>query len=374
VSAGVVTIPLTIPRAAPSRAASAVPTAGKPDLTEAGVTPQKRPQGIGVLDDFIAGPENRIAQVAADAVFQEDGRYNPLVLVGPTGTGKSHLVHGLELLFRHRRPNERVHLTNGNDFARDVTAAAKTTLTDFRETLYAADLFILEDLQELLPFEHAQIELSHACDQVIGNGGRVIVTARRPLINLPGLLPGLRSRLCAGLTTPIAPPGVDARAMVLQHLARRHRLHLTEPMVRLLAEQLPLTIPLLGGVVIDLATIAESLEERLTLKLIRQYIAERTSGRKISVDIIIKTTAHYLGGKLSDMRSATRRHAVVRARGVAIYLARELTGSTLAAIGRHLGRRDHTTVLHGYRTTKRLTVSDPEIRQAVADIKKRLAS
>jgi chromosomal replication initiator protein len=239
---------------------------------------------------FLAGPENRLVEVAVRAVVEgvkgdslafadtktETAPYNPLVFCGPSGLGKSHLVHGLVAAWKARFKGDsptfvdtktgavprdrrqRVVCTTAVDFARELAEAIESQGVDeFREKYRGAHLLIVEDLG-MLPTRksgklNAQEELLHTLDALVAENCWVVVTASAPPAALPGILPALQSRLTAGLVIPLAPPGVEARLAILRQLATARGLPLPEPVARVLAEGIVGTAPELAGSLVELA-------------------------------------------------------------------------------------------------------------------------
>ena len=184
----------------------------------------------------------------------------------------------------------------------------------------------------------------------------------------PELSSTLRSRLTGGLVVPLAAAGFEARCEILRRLAHRRHLNLTAEAVELLAGEFRGTVPDLAGAVARLEMAARLQARPVNVADVRGLIRQRGQGPAPRVSDIAQVTARHFSLKLSDLRSPSRRQAVVKARGVAMYLARQMTGESLGEIGRYFGGRDHTTVLHGCRKTEGLLKSEPAIHQAVAQL------
>ena len=196
---GVVTLPLAGPQPNALRRSSA-------------------PEADGaVAAEFVVGPENRLAAAVAEAFFQgRSQRYSPLVIYGPSGSGKSHLAQGLARWWRTSLPSASVLVTCGSELARDYAAALdRQQLGDWRAALRSHDLLVVEDLGQLAGKGPAQQELIHVLDDLAGSDAIVVVTARGLPQQMSALLAGLRSRLSAGLAVPLALPGPDARRTIL---------------------------------------------------------------------------------------------------------------------------------------------------------------
>jgi chromosomal replication initiator protein len=350
---------------------------------------------------FLAGPENRLVEVAVRSVIEQPPNgYNPLVLYGPSGTGKSHLAHGLAAAWkdRLRRPDtasdndnvlptlrvrkpphaereeynthQRVVCTTAVDFARELAEAIETQgVEEFRAKHRGAALLVVEDLGMLATRKagklSAQEEFIHTLDALLAEDRWVIVTASAPPAELPDILPALQSRLLSGLTVPLAPPGPAARRAILRQLALLHKIYMPEPVSRLLAEGLSGTVPELAGSLLQLEMPARLRCARIEMDAAKQYLAERDRSRRPTLHEIALRTARHFSLRLADLRSPVRRRALVTARGVAVYLARRLTDESLDEIGAYFGGRDHTTVMHSCRRTEELMENDSAIRQAV---------
>jgi chromosomal replication initiator protein len=327
---------------------------------------------------FLAGPENRLVEVAVRSVIdQPDTNYNPLVLYGPSGSGKSHVAQGLATVWKARSRRDRVVLTTAVDFARELAEAIESqAVEEFRGKYRTANLLVFEDLGRLALGKSgklsAQEELIHTLDAMLATEGWVIVTASAAPAELAGLLPALQSRLAAGLTIPLAPPGPAARLAVLQQLAVLRKVQLPEPVAQVLADGLTGTVPELAGALIHLAMGDPFDGKPIDLPSVRRYLAQRNRQQQPSLHEIALATARHFSLRLADLRSPVRRRALVTARGVAVYLARRFAGASLQEIGRYFGGRDHTTIMHSCRKIEEISESDPTIHAAIEQLHKEL--
>jgi chromosomal replication initiator protein len=327
---------------------------------------------------FLAGPENRLVEVAVRSVVeQEPNGYNPLVFYGPSGTGKSHLVQGLVAAWKARDRRQRVVLTTAVDFARELADAIESQGVDeFREKHRGADLLVVEDLGMLATRKsgklNAQEELLQTLDVLVAEGRWAIVTAPVAPAALPGILPMLQSRLTAGLMIPLSPPGVEARLAILEQTAAARNIALPEPVARVLAEGLTGTARELAGLLLQLAMSVDMQTERLDAETARRFIASRGGAKQPTLREIALATARHFSIRLNDLRSPVRRRSLVVARGVAIYLARRLTNESLQQIGGYFGGRDHSTVMHSCRKTEELMATDRAVHEAVEQVQQRL--
>jgi chromosomal replication initiator protein len=325
------------------------------------------------LDRFIAGPENCLAEVAVRSVLSEHcPAFNPVVFYGPTGTGKSHLARGLADVWKNEYRRSVIY-TFASDFARDLTDAMETqAVEEFRARFRGPLLLVIEDVGQLVDQRWAQEELLHTLDAQLAAGNRVVITAPCAPAQLSGFLPGLRSRLSGGLTVPLVAPECLTRTEILRELAALRGLALSLEVVQILAEGLPGTVPELLGALVQLEMTSRVEARPIEARMVRRYLKGRTRVQSPQLREIARLTARHFSLKLSDLRSTSRRQAVVRARGVAIYLARHLTSDSLETIGRYFGGRDHTTVLHACRKTEELLPGEPVLYEAVLQVQGQL--
>lgn len=321
---------------------------------------------------FVAGPENRLVPLAVESVLGDaDDGYDPVVFYGPTGTGKSHLALGLATAWKARFRGRPVAYVTAPDFARQLTDAIQTkTVEDFAARYRELALLVFEDVNYLVDKQSAQRELLFTFDALLSAGSRLVFTSRSLPAALPGTLLGLRTRLGGGLTVPLAPPGREARLVVLRELARSLEIGLTEPAAAVLADGLSMTVPELSGALRELARHAAAID----VEAARRYVAEHNGSPEPSTHLIALTTARYFSLPLAELKSPSRLRRVATARAVAMYLARDLTGNSLLEIGRYFGGRDHTTVSYSCHVTEERLETDPEVRQAVLVLQETLKS
>lgn len=345
-----------------------IPLPGQPIEWDSG--PNGQSKSRFVFPCFVAGPENRLAATAVQAMLSHTSRpYNPLVLYGPHGAGKSHLARGIAAQWR--LDGARVQCATAASFAGQWADAVEThAVEEFRLGYAGAALLVLEDVQRLADRRPAQIELVGLLDILLGADRQVLVTASECPTHLPGMVPMLRGRLVSGLSVPLSPPGPAARRAILGELAGLLGMKLPKTAARLLA----------GGPQVDVPELARSLARlqrntdrgaRIDPDVVRRYLGKARRGRQVGPAEIAATTARYFALKPAQLRSGSRCRGVVTARGVAMYLSRQLTGESLQQIGRYFGGRDRTTVMHACRKTERLLKTDPAVAQAVEQLQQR---
>lgn len=330
------------------------------------------------LREYIGSEENALCRVAVESLFRESSAYNPLVFFGPLGTGKTFLARGLAVRWKEQSKTSRVLVTGGADFARDYRNAVETdSLADFRSKFRRAGLLVIDDLHELGEKSGAQIELTHTLDALVTRGHRVLVTMLQAPAECPALSNALASRLSSGLTVPLVAPGPAARRQILRRLAKLHQITLSEAVLDLIVQDNSdslLLVPELDSALLLLAEASRQAGRPIDCDFARELLSTRNQGRRSMLRSITGLVGKYFNLRASELKGPTRQQRVVRARGVAMLLARQLTNESLEQVGRHFGNRDHTTVLHACRKTESLIQSDPAIRQAVEDLTLRLST
>lgn len=306
-----------------------------------------------------------------------DARQSLLILHGPPGTGKSHLAFGLYQQWRRHRPHEPALYLAAVDFARGIHEALDArTIDAFREHLRSAGLLVIEDLGHLASRTTAQIELMSLLDDVADPcqpSAQVVLTSRLAPEQMASLAPGLAARLSSGVSVSMALPSAATRRELLSRLAQQRRTPISAQALGLLAESVAGPAPELFGALLHLETAAIVEGHRIDVPQVHQYVARRSGPRTPSLRGIAVQTARFFSLEITDLKSPSRRRAVVLARGVAMYLARQLTGKSLEEIGHFFGGRDHTTVLHGCRKMEQVLKTDPDARLAVRQLHQTLA-
>ncbi len=303
---------------------------------------------------------------------------SPLVLVGLTGVGKSHLAHGIAAEFRRHEAPEHVILLPAIDFARQYSEAIELQAAgELTSQWRSARLLVIEDVGELVGpstaqqskqwLQNAQWELCRTLDALEAAGGQAIVTVNARPSTL-GLLPQLASRLAAGLVIEVASPGKAARELLAAELAARQGLPVTPALLNRLAAGITGSARDLYAALARLALSQQVEGSRVDREDVDDVVAEFAQQREPSLEGIVSAAARHFGLRPAAVRGPSRQRHVALARGVAMYLARELTPLSLERIGEYCGGRDHTTVLHACRKlTARL--DDPQTRAALEAVR-----
>ena len=334
-------------------------------------------RGSGALGNFLAGPENRLVEVVVRSVLdQQPNGYNPIVLYGPSGTGKSHLAQGMAAEWKARN-RRHVECVAAVDFARELADAIETqAVEEFRTKYRQAGMLVFEDIGRLVNRTSEKLsvqdEFVHTLDALIDRGSWIIVTSASAPSEMTGILPALQSRLMGGLTIPLVPPEANTRLAVINHLAGMRKIDLSDPVAQTLAEGLQGAVPELMGALTHLQVTARRNGGRIDIKDVRSLLAQRDSDGGLSIHAIGIATARHFGLKLSELRSPSRHRAVVTARDVAVYLARNMIKSSFDEIGHYFGGRDHSTMMYSWRKMEKLINTDPAMCHEVEELGKEI--
>lgn len=327
------------------------------------------------LADFVAGPENAVvAKVIRSYLDQADETTSLLVFYGPSGSGKSHLARGLTGWWQKHHPGKRALCLTGAEFAQAYGEAVRDDcLSGFRIRLRQLTLLVVDDIQQLAAKRGAQDELRHTLDALADRRALVVVTARELPAHSRALLSGLRSRLSAGLNLSLALPGPRTRRVLVKRLAEARGLTVPDGALDKLADAIKDGVPALLSALMELELAAQG-ERRWDAGHVRKLVAQRKTAGMPSLRAIAGLTARYFGLTVAQLKSPMRRQALVTARGMAMYLARELTDKSLDEIGSFFGGRDHSTVLHSCRRVQKLVAEDRGTRLAAAELKRLLVT
>jgi chromosomal replication initiator protein len=317
------------------------------------------------LPAFVVGPENRLLAPAIQRLL--DGNdlaavatlFNPLTLVGPSGSGKSHLVQGLVRRWRGVINDHEVAYFTAADLGRELHAAhAEERAPQWRRELANLRLLVVEGLERFRRGGAAQRELRQASDAILDQGGLLVATADREPATLTNLDAGLRDRLAAGLTLRLAPPAVEARRALLTLAANSRGISLPDDRLTMLAEA-------------EIGAAAQLFDRLDAASPGRdKSAAVDATGDPITFKQILTVTARYFAVTQAALISHSRRKSLVAARNATVYLARRLTRLSYGEIGRCLGGRDHTTIMHAEHRLSEGLATDPVTRQAVDELER----
>ena len=339
------------------------------------------------LPAFVAGPENRLiaatlcrllkqAQLepaATPHVLRQALIPTVLAVFGPSGTGKTHLARGLVRHWQTVQGNDTADYLTAQDFRRQFTDAMETReVVDFRRRMRSHELLVIDDLHHLPADRYLLQELRYTLDAFEESGGTILVTSTRPVATLPNMPPDLRARFASGLMLQLAPPGTAARLRIVRLITTALDRPLSEEAVSRLAAGLRGTASQLAGALFELCAELPP-GGAVSAEHANRLLAARAA-RRPSLHEIVAVVAKYHKLPQKQLKSKSRRQSAVLARATAVFLARELTAESYEQIGRILGGRDHTTIMHNYQKMHRELEQDAAMQEAVEDLRRILLS
>ncbi|GAA4569467.1 chromosomal replication initiator protein DnaA [Planotetraspora kaengkrachanensis] len=311
------------------------------------------------FETFVIGASNRFAHAAAVAVAETPAKaYNPLFIYGDSGLGKTHLLHAIGHYAQSLYDGARVRYVSSEEFTNDFINSIRDHKADgFRSRYRAVDILLVDDIQFLEGKEQTQEEFFHTFNTLHNASKQIVISSDRAPKQLVTLEDRLRNRFEWGLITDVQPPELETRIAILRKKAIQEGLAAPPDVLEYIASRIATNIRELEGALIRVTAFAslnrQSVDIQLAEVVLKDLITEDASP-EITISLIMSTTAEYFGVSLDDLCGSSRSRALVTARQIAMYLARELTDLSLPKIGQQFGGRDHTTVMHAERKIRSL--------------------
>jgi chromosomal replication initiator protein len=319
------------------------------------------------FETFVEGKSNQLGKAAAMQVATNPGRaYNPLLLYGGTGLGKTHLMHAAGNLMRERNPDCKVMYLRSEQFVGSMIEALRAkSMDEFKRRFRSVDALLIDDIQFFAGKDTTQEEFFHTFNALFESKQQIILTCDRYPKEVDKLEPRLKSRLGWGLSVAIEPPDFETRAAILLAKAHEKGVAVDENVAMLLAKRIRSNVRDLEGALNTLAARANFYGKPITTDFAEETLRDllATHAQAITVPNIQKITAEYFNVRLQDLLSKRRVRSLARPRQIAMTLSKELTEHSLPEIGEAFGGRDHTTVMHACKTIRKFIEIDPRMRQ-----------
>ena len=321
------------------------------------------------FESFVVGNSNQFAQAACQAVADLPSKaYNPLFLYGGVGLGKTHLLHAVGHRVSRAFPQLHVLYLSSERFTNELINAIRYDRNvEFRTKYRNIDLLLIDDIQFISGKERTQEEFFHTFNDLYEARKQIVLSSDAAPKEIPEIEERLRSRFEWGLIADIQPPDFETRVAILKKKAEVERVRLPDDVAYLIASRIKANIREIEGSLTRMIAFCALSGREMSVDLAQEVLADLwgEDERVISVDHIQRKVADFFGIKLSDLRAQNRTRAVSFPRQIAMYLARQLTHSSLAEIGRSFGGKDHTTVLHAVEKIQRLLQEDPKFRKTI---------
>jgi chromosomal replication initiator protein len=325
-----------------------------------------------VFSSFIVGPFNELAHAAAQAVIRKPGiAYNPLLIYGPTGLGKTHLIQAIGNHFRVNAPDRKIQYVTSEKFSMDYVSAVQAGKVQwFKEKYRQYDLLIMDDIQFLAKMEKTKEEFFHLFNYLHDGNKQLVFSSDQHPNMIPNLEDRLKSRFNAGMIVSVIPPDHESRLAIIRSKAAAHNFILPDEVLQYLATTIEGNVRELEGALNTLLIHFEMRGKPITLNDAKMLMRGSGSPKKaVSVQEVVKTIAGFYGIDESSIYEKTRRKEVVRPRQVIMFLLREDFHISFPTIGEKLGGRDHTTVIHSCEKIKTDLTVDSTLNQEVQQIR-----
>ena len=328
------------------------------------------------FDTFVIGSSNQFAQAACQAVAELPSRaYNPLFIYGGVGLGKTHLLHAIGHRTCHLFPGTAVIYRSCEHFTNELIDAIRYDHTAaFRARYRTIDLLLIDDIQFIQGKERTQEEFFHTFNDLYESRKQIVLSSDSPPKSIPEIEERLRSRFEWGLIADVQPPDFETRVAILKKKAALERARLADDVAYLIAGRVKSNIRQLEGSLTRVIAVGAMTGREMTVDLVQEVLADLWGDEEaiISIELIQRKVSECFGVKLSGLKAKDRTKAVAFPRQIAMYLARQLTHTSLAEVGRAFGGKDHTTVLHAVGKIQVLLREDPALRKTIDGLIQRL--
>ena len=346
-----------------------------PGLKKAQIDSQLNP--IYTFDSFIEGDCNRVARRAGKTVAEKPGgsSFNPLVVYGGVGLGKTHLAQAIGNEVKRLHPTKVVLYVSSEKFINQFQDHGRNNaINDFIHFYQLIDVLIIDDVQFFNRAEKSQDALFAIFNHLHQSGKQLVLTSDKPPKDIEGLQERLLSRFRWGLSADLQIPDYDIRMLILEHKMKNDGLDMPKEVLKYLAFNINTNVRELEGAMISLLA-QSSLNKReidveLAKKVLRNFI--KTSSKEITIASIQKLVCDYFDVPYEKLLQKTRKREIVQARQISMFLAKVFTKNSLKTIGEHFGGRDHTTVIHSCQTVKDLMDTDALFRDGVTELQQKV--
>ena len=330
------------------------------------------------FENFLEGDSNRLARSAGLAVSNKPGgtSFNPLMIFGGVGLGKTHLAHAIGVQIKNKYPDKTVLYISAEKFTQQyIESVKKNSRNDFIHFYQVIDILIIDDVQFFSGKTGTQDVFFHIFNHLHQNGKQVIITSDKAPVDMQDIEQRLLSRFKWGLSAELQIPDLETRISILKNKLFRDGVTIDYNIVEYVAKNIKTNVRELEGAIISL--IAQSSFNRVDIDLnlakdiVNKFV--KNTKREVSIDYIQKVVSEYFQMDVATLQSKTRKRHIVQARQLAMYFAKKYTKASLASIGSQIGKRDHATVLHACKTVDNLSFTDKQFRKYVEDLNQKLS-
>lgn len=357
---------------------SAVPTATT--IAKPAETKKTSPNFLNkafTFDNFVEGKSNQLAKAASIQVSENIGKaYNPLLIYGSSGLGKTHMMHAIGNAVLQKNPSATIVYLHSEKFVQDmVKALQQNSINTFKEYYRGVDVLLIDDIQFFAGKERSQEEFFHTFNTLLEKKHQVVLTCDKYPKEIIGLEDRLKSRFGWGLPVSIEPPDMETRAAILMKKAHLANVDLPQEVAFFIAKRIPSNVRDLEGALRRVIANAQFTGREITTEFTKEALHDLISlqDKLVNIDNIQKTVAEYFKIRVADLSSKNRRQSITRPRQMAMCLARELTSHSFPEIGEAFGGRDHTTVMNACKRIGELKEADSKVAEDYSNLLRTLS-
>ncbi len=329
------------------------------------------------FDNFLEGDSNRLARSAGLAVANKPGgtAFNPLLIFGGVGLGKTHLAHAIGVEIKDKYPEKTVLYISAEKFIQQYTdSVRKNNRNDFIHFYQIIDILIIDDVQFFSGKAGTQDVFFHIFNHLHQNGKQIILTSDKAPVDMQDIEQRLLSRFKWGLSAELQHPDFETRVAILKNKLYRDGVEMEDDIIEYVAKHIKSNVRELEGAIVSLIAQSSFNKKEITIALAKQIVEKfvKQTKKEISIDYIQKIVSDYFQMDVSTLQSKTRKRHIVQARQLAMFFAKKFTKASLASIGSQIGKRDHATVLHACKTVNNLSSTDKQFKKYVEDLHKKI--
>ncbi|RKY86963.1 chromosomal replication initiator protein DnaA [candidate division KSB1 bacterium] len=329
------------------------------------------------FENFVEGASNQFAKAASLAVAEAPGKtnFNPLLVYGGVGLGKTHLIQAIGNFSKQKGKVKKILYVSSEKFTIDfINSISNNKTTEFSSYYRNIDLLLVDDIQFFIDKERTQEEFFHTFNSLHQKGKQIVLTSDRAPKEHKGLEERLLSRFQWGLVVDIQPPDLETRMAILKKKAEEDSFEIPPDVTHFIASQITSNIRELEGALIKLIAYSSLNGKEITLELAKNVLKDiiRYQNKKISIESIQRIVSEYFDIPENILREKTRKQEAVLARQISMYLAKKLTKNTLKTIGLHFGGRDHSTVVHAINEVQAMIEREESIRNSIEILERKI--
>ena len=330
------------------------------------------------FNNFLEGDSNRLARSAGYAVSNRPGgtSFNPLLIFGGVGLGKTHLANAIGINIKQKFPDKTVLYISAEKFTQQyIESVKKNNRNDFIHFYQLIDVLIIDDVQFFSGKSGTQDVFFHIFNHLHQNGKQLVLTSDKAPVDMQEIEQRLLSRFKWGLSAELQTPNYETRVSIIKNKLNRDGVEMNDEIVFYVAKYIKTNVRELEGAIISLMAQSSFNRKNITIDLAKIIVEKfvKNTKKEISIDHIQKVVSDYFQMDVSTLQSKTRKRHIVQARQLAMFFSKKFTKASLASIGTKIGQRDHATVLHACKTVDNLAFTDKQFRKYVEDLNKKFS-